>query len=173
DVARRFPQLRMESNALFVKDGKFYSSAGVTAGIDLALALIEEDFGSKVALAVAREMVVYLKRSGGQEQYSEPLKFQTHASDRFAEPVTWMMNNPLVRFFENFRQDIAYGARGLVRNPGYAAIVVATLALGIGANTAIFSVVHGVLLRRLPYRAPEQLVLVHQAAPKIGDPSFG
>lgn len=94
DVAKRFPKLRMEPNALFVKDGKFYTSAGVTAGIDLALALIEEDFGAKVALSVAREMVVYLKRSGGQEQYSEPLQFQTNSSDRFAELVAWMTNNP-------------------------------------------------------------------------------
>jgi transcriptional regulator GlxA family with amidase domain len=94
DAAKRFPKLRMESNALFVKDGQFYSSAGVTSGIDLALALIEEDFGSKVALAVAREMVVYLKRSGGQEQYSEPLQFQTNSSDRFAELVAWMTSNP-------------------------------------------------------------------------------
>jgi transcriptional regulator GlxA family with amidase domain len=94
DVAKRFPKLKMEPNALFVKDGAFYTSAGVTAGIDLALALIEEDFGSKVALSVAREMVVYLKRSGGQEQYSEPLQFQTNSSDRFAELVAWMTNNP-------------------------------------------------------------------------------
>jgi len=84
DVARRFPALKMKANALFVKDGRFYTSAGVTAGIDLALALIEEDFGSKIALAAAREMVVYLKRSGGQEQYSEPLRFQTDSSDRFS-----------------------------------------------------------------------------------------
>lgn len=94
DVAKRFPRLRMESNALFVKEGQFYSSAGVTSGIDLALALIEEDFGSKMALTVAREMVVYLKRSGGQEQYSEPLQFQTDSSDRFAELVAWMTNHP-------------------------------------------------------------------------------
>jgi transcriptional regulator GlxA family with amidase domain len=94
DVARRFPALKMKPNALFVKDGQFYTSAGVTAGIDLALALIEDDFGSKVALAAAREMVVYLKRSGGQEQYSEPLQFQTEAPDRFAELVAWMTNNP-------------------------------------------------------------------------------
>ena len=94
DAAKRFPKLRMEPNALFVKDGKFYTSAGVTAGIDLALALIEEDFGARVALSVAREMVVYLKRSGGQEQYSEPLQFQTNSSDRFAELVAWMTNNP-------------------------------------------------------------------------------
>lgn len=94
DVARSFPSLKMKPNALFVNDGKFYTSAGVTAGIDLALAMIEEDFGSKVALNVAREMVVYLKRSGGQEQYSEPLKFQTNSSDRFADLVSWMTNNP-------------------------------------------------------------------------------
>ncbi|MDP9098181.1 MAG: helix-turn-helix domain-containing protein, partial [Verrucomicrobiota bacterium] len=94
DVARRFPAVKMKPNALFVKEGQFYTSAGVTAGIDLALALIEEDFGSKVALAAAREMVVYLKRSGGQEQYSEPLRFQASASDRFAELVAWMTNNP-------------------------------------------------------------------------------
>jgi transcriptional regulator GlxA family with amidase domain len=94
DVAKQFPKLHMAPNALFVKDGKFYSSAGVTAGIDLALALIEEDFGAKIALSVAREMVVYLKRSGGQEQYSEPLQFQTNSSDRFAELVAWMTNNP-------------------------------------------------------------------------------
>ena len=94
DAAKRFPKLRMKPNALFVKDGAFYSSAGVTAGIDLALALIEEDFGSKIALSVAREMVVYLKRSGGQEQYSEPLQFQTNSSDRFAELAEWMTNNP-------------------------------------------------------------------------------
>ncbi|HSV63706.1 MAG TPA: AraC family transcriptional regulator, partial [Chthoniobacterales bacterium] len=68
DVARRFPALKMKPNALFIKDDHFYTSAGVTAGIDLALALIEEDFGSKIALTAAREMVVYLKRSGGQEQ---------------------------------------------------------------------------------------------------------
>jgi len=94
DVAKRFPKLKVEPNALFVKDGRFYTSAGVTAGIDLALALIEEDLGSKMALTVAREMVVYLKRSGGQEQYSEPLQFQTNTSDRFTELVAWMTNNP-------------------------------------------------------------------------------
>jgi transcriptional regulator GlxA family with amidase domain len=94
DVARCFPALKMNPNALFIRDGQFYTSAGITAGIDLALAMIEEDFGSKVALAAAREMVVYLKRAGGQEQYSEPLQFQAQSSDRFAELVAWMTNNP-------------------------------------------------------------------------------
>jgi transcriptional regulator GlxA family with amidase domain len=94
DVARCFPALKMKPNALFVKDGPFYTSAGITAGIDLALALIEEDFGSKIALAAAREMVVYLKRSGGQEQYSEPLQFQSNSDDRFSDLVSWMTSNP-------------------------------------------------------------------------------
>ena len=76
DVALRFPKLRVNPNYLFVKDGSFYTSAGATAGIDLSLSLIEEDYGPRVALMVARELVVYLKCSGGQEQYSEPLQFQ-------------------------------------------------------------------------------------------------
>jgi transcriptional regulator GlxA family with amidase domain len=94
DVAVRFPKLKVEPNALFLKDGPFYTSAGVTAGIDLALALIEEDYGRKIALSVARDLVVYLKRSGGQEQYSEPLQFQTQSTDRLAELATWITDNP-------------------------------------------------------------------------------
>lgn len=93
DVALRFPRLRVDPDALFVKDGRFYTSAGVTAGIDLSLALIEEDFGPTVALAVARELVVHLKRSGGQEQYSEPLRFQVQSADRFADLAAWVAGN--------------------------------------------------------------------------------
>jgi transcriptional regulator GlxA family with amidase domain len=93
DLATRFPKIRVLPNALFVKDGPIYTSAGVTAGIDLALALIEEDYGSAVALRVARELVVYLKRPGGQEQYSEPLQFQSQSSDRFADLAAWMMSH--------------------------------------------------------------------------------
>jgi Transcriptional regulator containing an amidase domain and an AraC-type DNA-binding HTH domain len=93
DVARRFPDLRISNDAIFVKDGPFYTSAGVTAGIDLSLFLIEEDYGSRAALAVARELVVYLKRSGGQEQYSEPLRFQTQSVSRLSELTTWMLSH--------------------------------------------------------------------------------
>lgn len=93
DLQARFPDLRVDADALYVKDGKYYTSAGITAGIDLALALIEEDHGPAVALAVARELVVYLKRSGGQEQYSEPLRFQTRAQDPFAALGTWMLEH--------------------------------------------------------------------------------
>ncbi|HET8699609.1 MAG TPA: helix-turn-helix domain-containing protein [Gammaproteobacteria bacterium] len=87
DVARRFPRVRLEPNSLFIKDGRFYTSAGVTSGIDLSLALIEEDLGPRAALAVARELVVYLKRPGGQEQFSEPLKFQVRSSSGMSNLV--------------------------------------------------------------------------------------
>jgi transcriptional regulator GlxA family with amidase domain len=89
DLAQRFPSLKVDANALFIKDDKFYTSAGITAGIDLSLALIEEDYGSNVALSVARELVVYLKRPGGQEQYSEPLQFQMQTTDHFGDLITW------------------------------------------------------------------------------------
>lgn len=93
DVAQRFPNLKVDPNALFLKDGCFYTSAGITAGIDLSLALIDEDYGPSVALTVARELVVYLKRSGGQEQYSEPLQFQAQSTDRFADLGAWMVGH--------------------------------------------------------------------------------
>ena len=90
-LASRFPALKVDANALYIRDGKFYTSAGVTAGIDLSLALIEEDFGPRVALAVARELVVYMKRPGGQEQFSEPLKFQVATTSRFADLAAWIL----------------------------------------------------------------------------------
>src|SRR6516164_6360153 len=93
ELASRFPALKIDANALYVRDGKFYTSAGITAGIDLSLALIEEDFGPQVALAVARELVVYMKRPGGQEQFSAPLKFQVASTSRFADLEAWMLGH--------------------------------------------------------------------------------
>src|SRR5947207_58347 len=93
DLAERFPKLNVDPNALFLKDGSFYTSAGITAGIDLALALIEEDYGAAAALVVARDLVVYLKRPGGQEQYSEPLQFQSKSTDRFTDLAVWMQGH--------------------------------------------------------------------------------
>ncbi len=93
DVRLRFPKLVVEPDAIFLKDGKFYTSAGITAGIDLALSLIEEDCGPHAALAVAREMVVYFKRPGGQQQFSEPMRFQIEAEDRFADVATWILSH--------------------------------------------------------------------------------
>jgi transcriptional regulator GlxA family with amidase domain len=93
DVARRFPRLQLDVDALFLKDGQFYTSAGITAGIDLALAMIEEDYGPRAALAVAREMIVYFKRPGGQQQFSEPLRFQLESADRFADLAAWIQSH--------------------------------------------------------------------------------
>jgi transcriptional regulator GlxA family with amidase domain len=93
DVAARFPNIRLEPDAIFIKDGPLYTSAGITAAVDVTLALIEEDHGPALALATARDLVVYLKRFGGQRQYSEPLRFQARAGDRFAELAAWMAAN--------------------------------------------------------------------------------
>ena len=90
DVAAKFPALKVNPDAIFMKDGRFYTSAGVTAGIDLALALIEDDLGTQAAMAVARELVVYLKRPGNQEQYSEPLRYQADSGDRIREMGPWI-----------------------------------------------------------------------------------
>ncbi len=71
-LAERFPLVDVDPDAIFVNDGRLWTSAGVTAGIDLALALVENDCGSDVATLIARHLVVYLRRPGGQTQYSAP-----------------------------------------------------------------------------------------------------
>ena len=70
ELQREHAAVRVESDAIFIKDGRVWTSAGVTAGIDLALAMIEEDYGSNIALEVSRELVVYYRRPGGQSQFS-------------------------------------------------------------------------------------------------------
>ena len=70
DLARHFPNVRVDADCIHVQDGDVWTSAGVSAGIDLALALIEEDLGAEIAESAAREMVVYAKRPGGQTQHS-------------------------------------------------------------------------------------------------------
>lgn len=90
DIAQRFPSLQVDDNAIFIRSGHYCTSAGITAGIDLALALVEEDLGPHVALGVARDLVVYLKRPGGQEQYSEPLRYQARSGDQFADLAAWI-----------------------------------------------------------------------------------
>lgn len=92
EFVQRFPHVEIERDALFVAQGKYHSSAGITAGIDYALALVERDLGRAAALDVARELVVFLKRPGGQSQFSAQLQAQADAADpdRFAELTTWM-----------------------------------------------------------------------------------
>ena len=92
ELARRFPAVRVESDPIFVRDGSFWTSAGVTSGIDLALALVEEDLGRAAALAVARYLVVFLKRPGGQAQFSEILSLQA-TDDRFSALHDWISSH--------------------------------------------------------------------------------
>jgi transcriptional regulator GlxA family with amidase domain len=83
-LAQKHPQLRVEPNPIFINDGPVWTSAGVTAGIDLALAMVEEDLGRTMALEVARQLVVFLKRPGGQSQFSVILSLQKEGN-RFDE----------------------------------------------------------------------------------------
>jgi len=93
DVATTFPKLKVNGDAIFIKDGPMYTSAGATAGIDLALELIEEDHGHEIALSVARELIVYIKRPGGQRQFSQLLQFQVNSTDEFANLTAWINDN--------------------------------------------------------------------------------
>lgn len=93
DVQERWKKIDVDADVIFVKDGQYYTSAGITAGLDLALALVEEDLGSEIALGVARELVVYLKRAGGQLQYSQPLFVQTRAKKQFADIASWISDH--------------------------------------------------------------------------------
>jgi transcriptional regulator GlxA family with amidase domain len=87
-LSRRFPAVRVEPEPIFLNDGPVWTSAGVTAGVDLALALVEQDLGRTVALAVARYLVVFLKRPGGQSQFSAALALQA-AEDKFGPLHEW------------------------------------------------------------------------------------
>lgn len=73
-LAARYPNTRVEPDSIYVRDGSIYTSAGVSAGIDLALALVEEDYGADLSREVARALVVYLQRAGGQSQFSAPMQ---------------------------------------------------------------------------------------------------
>jgi len=91
-LAAQHPNLRVEANPIFINDGPVWTSAGVTAGIDLALAMVEEDLGRDIALDVARHLVVFLKRPGGQSQFSVTLSLQQQGN-RFDELHAWIAEN--------------------------------------------------------------------------------
>jgi transcriptional regulator GlxA family with amidase domain len=84
----------MEADRIFIRDGKIYTSAGVTAGMDLALALVEEDHGREVALQIARHLVLFLRRPGGQSQFSTLLAGQGRDREPLRELQTWIAENP-------------------------------------------------------------------------------
>lgn len=92
-LSERYPAIDVDAERVWVKSGAVYTSAGVTAGIDLAMALVEEDMGSRVALHIARMMVVFLKRPGGQLQFSVALKAQMPSTRSFADLAAWVAEN--------------------------------------------------------------------------------
>jgi transcriptional regulator GlxA family with amidase domain len=92
-LGQRFPGVHVDADRIFIKDGAVWTSAGVSAGIDLTLALIEEDHGHRIAIETARQLVVFVKRAGGQSQFSVPLKAQASHDSRFADLHAWMAAN--------------------------------------------------------------------------------
>ncbi len=93
-LAAQHPDIQVEPDRIFVRDGPVFSSAGVTAAIDLAFSLIEEDHGRALALWVARRLVVFLKRPGGQSQFSEALTAQTSATSPIDRIRLHILENP-------------------------------------------------------------------------------
>lgn len=92
EFAARFPNARLDPDPIFIRDGAIWTSAGVTAGIDLSLALVEADLGHALALAVARQLVVFMKRPGGQSQFSATLRLQQDDA-RFDRLHGWILDN--------------------------------------------------------------------------------
>jgi transcriptional regulator GlxA family with amidase domain len=96
ELARRYPDVLVDPEPIYVRDGNVTTSAGVTAGIDLALALVEEDIGRDAALAVARHLVVFLRRPGGQAQFSAQLRAQAARREPLREVQQWITEHPAV-----------------------------------------------------------------------------
>lgn len=93
ELARRYPKVKVESEPVWVRDGNIYTSAGISAGIDLALAWVEEDCGAAIAQEVARELVLFLRRSGGQKQLSVTLSVQASEMKAMQELQVWIAEN--------------------------------------------------------------------------------
>jgi transcriptional regulator GlxA family with amidase domain len=92
-LIKRAPRANVDPDPIFVRDENVYTSAGVTAGMDLALALVEEDHGSRLALQVARNLVLYLRRPGGQSQFSAALSLQLTDRKPLRELESWVLDN--------------------------------------------------------------------------------
>ncbi|MEU9418096.1 DJ-1/PfpI family protein [Streptomyces sp. NPDC048272] len=93
-LAAEHPEISVDPDSIFVRSGSVWTCAGITSGMDMALAMIAEDHGHALALATARVMVMYVKRSGGQSQFSVPLSVQEPACDRIGELRQWITEHP-------------------------------------------------------------------------------
>jgi transcriptional regulator GlxA family with amidase domain len=93
ELAQDYPGIAVDPRPIYVRDGSCYTSAGVTAGIDLCLALVEQDFGRHLALRIAQMLVVFLRRPGGQSQFSATLEAQTRESQPLGDLLAWLPDN--------------------------------------------------------------------------------
>jgi transcriptional regulator GlxA family with amidase domain len=93
ELRQNFPDVRVDPESIYVTDGKFWTSAGVTTGIDMALAIVEEDHGRDIAMAIARRLVVYMRRPGHQTQFSTALNAQDVKDDKLATLASWVEEN--------------------------------------------------------------------------------
>jgi transcriptional regulator GlxA family with amidase domain len=115
-LAREYPKVTVRPEPIFLRDGSIYTSAGITAGIDLSLTLVEEDHGHETALRIARFLVMFLVRPGGQAQYSHMLSHQAITSQPLRELQVWMLQNLRERLtVETLAERISMSARHFTR----------------------------------------------------------
>ncbi len=115
-MARLYPDVRIEPDRIYVRDGSIYTSAGVTAGMDLALALVEEDHGREVALQVARELVMFLRRPGGQSQFSAQLAVQLAEREPLRDLQAYILEHPRADLsVETLARRVAMSPRNFAR----------------------------------------------------------
>jgi transcriptional regulator GlxA family with amidase domain len=115
-LAESYPDVRVDPAPIWVKDGKFYTSAGITSGIDLALSLIAEDFGDRLALAISKTLVLFLRRPGGQAQFSVALSSQRASSPTLRELCDWItgqLQNDLT--IEALADHLSISVRSVIR----------------------------------------------------------
>ena len=122
EFARRFPRVRLEPDRIFVRDGEVWTSAGISAGVDLALAMIAEDLGEDVARNTARQLVVYRRRPGGQSQFSALLELERPGA-RFGEVLCWARERlaeplPVERLAEQAAMSARHFARAFAAETG-------------------------------------------------------
>ena len=115
-MAKAYPRVTVRPESIFLRDGSIYTSAGITAGIDLSLSLVEEDHGHETALSIARQLVMFLVRPGGQSQYSHMLSHQASTSQPLRELQVWMLEHlrePLT--VEQLADRVGMSARNFTR----------------------------------------------------------
>ena len=110
-----YPQVKLEPDQIFVRDGNIWSSAGITAGIDLALAMVAEDYGDEIVEKTARQLVLYHRRSGGQSQFSSLLELKA-PTGRFGPLLTWARENLDTRLtVEDLAERVGMSSRHFTR----------------------------------------------------------